>query len=243
MRVVGLAGAVLAASVLAGCWVPVESEGERRARRFADSQAEKLSDTFGYLSRPRDAEMLATMVPDGGSQGNGDVTVATLGWSGRAFSDEVATVDVRFEVTVLGDFFVTGGSATRCYRYTLALYRYAEYVGIDCPAGATAAVPSPSPVLILPPDTEKRLTAALRTATAETLAARVRAAFPDPGIRVDTAVHEGELVAAVGVPAERDCVVMVRAAAGAPRRVSFDQVWLEPGETGCTAALYLSPPR
>jgi hypothetical protein len=48
----------------------------------------------------------------------------------------------------------------------------------------------------LPDDARKRLSAVLRTATPDTLAASLRAAFPAKYISVDTATHNGALVAA-----------------------------------------------
>lgn len=94
-----------------------------------------------------------------------------------------------------------------------------------------------------PPDAEDRLAAALRTATPETLPGLVRAAFPQPGIGVDTTTDQGVLVAAVGVAAERDCIVMIRTADGATTRVAFDRIQLEPGESGCHPSLYTDPAR
>ena len=54
---------------------------------------------------------------------------------------------------------------------------------------------------------------------------------------------DGTLVAAVGVPPERDCVVVIRTPDGDTRRIGFDRAQLEPGETGCGTALYTRPAR
>ncbi|HEX5597235.1 MAG TPA: hypothetical protein VFX61_14650, partial [Micromonosporaceae bacterium] len=80
-------------------------------------------------------------------------------------------------------------------------------------------------------------------ATPDTLAGTVRAAFPEKHITVDTVTHKGALVAAVGVPAERDCILLVRTPSGAIESPGYDAVWLEPGELGCKTGLYVSPPR
>ncbi|MET7424715.1 hypothetical protein [Dactylosporangium sp. NPDC005555] len=50
-------------------------------------------------------------------------------------------------------------------------------------------------------------------------------------------------MAAVGVPAERECVVMIRTPAGVTQPVSFDRIQLTPGEAGCGTSLYTNPPR
>ncbi|MET8230378.1 hypothetical protein ABZS77_06845 [Micromonospora sp. NPDC005298] len=71
----------------------------------------------------------------------------------------------------------------------------------------------------------------------------MRAAFPEQRVTVDTTTHEGVLVAAVGVPAERDCLLPIRTAGGAVESPGYDPTWLEPGETGCRTGLYTSPPR
>lgn len=98
-------------------------------------------------------------------------------------------------------------------------------------------------MLQLPGNAGDRLAAALRSASPQTLTAAVRAAFPQEGFAVDTVTAGGTLVAAVGVPAERDCIVMIRTPDGATKMVAFDREQLEPGETGCRTALYTSPVR
>jgi hypothetical protein len=174
---------------------------------------------------------------------------AVVAWAGRTYGDEKATIDVRFTVTVpKGRGFSIGpghtaGSATRCYRYTLQYYRYTSHTEVSCPATADPPLPSASPVLQLPTDAADRLAAVLRTATRENLANAVRAAFPQGGITVDTAVAGDKLVAAVGVPSERDCIVMIRTPDGTTKDVGFDRIQLEPGETGCATALYTHPVR
>lgn len=235
--------AVVVVGVLAGC-AKVPVAGDPVAEDVMARQAERLNTQLGYRNRPRDAESIAAEVRTD-PVGDGSVRVTPLAWAGRLFSDERATVDVRFDVTVLdADPWGTAErSATRCYRYELELYRYTTYSEIDCPAIATPPVPSAAPVPRLPGDAEERLTAVLRGATPDTLAGAVRAAFPDEVFKVDTVTAQGTLVAAVGVPAERDCIVMIRTPDGATKRVGFDPVWLEPGELGCSVQLYTSPPR
>ncbi|WP_433077807.1 hypothetical protein ACQP1P_35540 [Dactylosporangium sp. CA-052675] len=248
--VVRLAGALTAAAVaLAGCATgPVD--GNTLARDAAEWTAKQLNDKFGRRSRVRDAEYIAATEIPAEPQDGGDVRVTPLSWSGRTSGDETATIDIRFAATVpsrephsFGARGNTAGSATRCYRYELQLYRDTGYHEIRCPQGVTPPVPSASPVLTLPPDADDRLTAALRSATPDTLANVVRAAFPQDGIRVDTVIYQDTMVAAVGVPAERDCLVMIRTPDGMLKQVSYDPIQLEPGETGCNTRLYTNPPR
>ncbi|GIF16336.1 hypothetical protein [Actinoplanes teichomyceticus] len=233
-----LAGVLGAAAVaLAGC-LTVPLDGGQPPGEVAEQAARRLGDDFGRRDRVRTAEYIAATEVPAGAQDNGQVRMTPLAWSGRVFGDETATIDVRFVVTA-GD--AAGGGAW-CYRYTLEMYRYTEHREIRCPAG-TPPVPSASPPPALPPDAEDRLAAALRDATPATLARRVRAAFPPADISVDTVTYRGTLVAAVGLAAERDCIVMIRTAGGKPERVAFDQIQLEPGESGCGTVLYTHPVR
>jgi hypothetical protein len=83
----------------------------------------------------------------------------------------------------------------------------------------------------------------LRTATPASVAGAVREAFPQEDFVIDTTTDAGTVVAAVGVPSERDCMVMIRTPGGKTRRIGFDRIQLEPGETGCRTELYTHPAR
>jgi hypothetical protein len=226
-------------------------DGGSIAEDVARDLAEQLNTRLGYRNRPRDAEWIAATevaTDPKADQPLQETRVVPVAWSGRVYSSEKATIDVRFTVTVeaFTGYFGPGhtaGSATRCYRYTLQYYRYTEHREISCPAIVDPPTPSASPVLQLPGNAAERLAAALRSASPETLADAVRAAFPKEGFVVDTVTAGGTLVAAVGVPAERDCIVMIRTPAGVTKAVGFDPVRLEPGETGCGTALYTHPVR
>ncbi|WIM99771.1 hypothetical protein ACTOB_003433 [Actinoplanes oblitus] len=235
----GWAAALVTAGVaLAGCGT-ISLEGENPASE-AEQAAKRLNDDLGYRDRLREAEYIAaTEVPTAAQGSDSEVSATPLAWSGRVFADEKATIDVRFAVRTR-DSEPTDGT-TWCYRYTLELYRYTSYDEIDCPAVASPPAPSASPPLKLPDDAPARLAAALRDATPETLADRVRTAFPQDGIGVDTVTDKGTLVAAVGVAAERDCLVMIRKPDGKTMPVAFRPVQLEPGETGCRTSLYTHP--
>lgn len=102
--------------------------------------------------------------------------------------------------------------------------------------------PAASPVPRPPEDGRQQLTTALRTATPDTLATAVREAFPEPHITVDTVTHAGVPVAAVGVPAERDCLLLIRTPSGDIESPGFTKIWLEPDEPGCkTQAIAVTP--
>jgi hypothetical protein len=244
---------VTACLLLGGC--SGYREGDSVARDIAASEAALLEEDLGHRNRVRDAEYIAAteVMKEGASGATGEVPTVRrepVAWWGRTAGSEEATIDVRFVVTVaeqepisIGGSGHSAGEATRCWRYVLQLYRYTSSHEIACPSVATPPVPTAAPIPKLPDDGRERLAAALRTATPDTLAGAVRAAFPEQHITVDTVTHDGALVAAVGVPAERDCILMIRTASGAITSPGYDRIWLEPGELGCKTALYVSPPR
>ena len=234
-----MVGAVIAVAVSALTRAGEAADGTTELRRNAEPAAERVSDDLGHRTRARDAEYIAaTEIPEELPAASADMRLrlTPVAWSGRISSDEQATVDVRFE-----EAGRPGGAAV-CFRFTLQMYRYTTYKGVDCPANAAPPSPSASPPPSLPPDASDRLAAVLRTATPETLAAAVRAEFP-AGIGVDTETREGVLIAAVGIAAERDCIVMIRTPDGKTGPVGFNRVQLEPGELGCGTGLYTDPPR
>jgi hypothetical protein len=246
---IGLVAACAAGAVLVEQAVSA-TDGDSVAADLAQDRADELNTRLGYRNRPRAAESIAAtevVTATAHPELAGPAQVAVLAWSGQVRASEKATIDVRFTATVEGTGLLwsghTAGSATRCYRYTLQYYRYTEHREIRCPTVADLPVPSAAPVPKLPGDAADRLAAALRTATPETLEDSVRSAFPQEGLKVETETTDGTLVAAVGVPAERDCVVVIRRPDGDTRQIGFDRVQLEPGETGCGTALYTRPAR
>lgn len=234
--------------LLNGC--AEQRDGDTMARELAAAEAKRLDDDL-TRDRVRDAEWLAaTHVPEAVEGAKSTIRREPLAWSGRTGVNEQAVIDVRIVVTVaedhgatFGDLGNSAGHATRCYRYRLELQRHTPYQEMNCPSVATPPVPSAGPIPALPPDARDRLSVALRTATPGTLADAVRAAFPAKHITVDTVTHKGVLVAAVGVPAERECLLLIRKPSGAVESPGYDPTWLQPGETGCRTGLYVSPPR
>ena len=229
-------------------------DGDDIARDLIRVAAAQVEEGLGYSSRQRNAETIAAVIIQdeqlaGSQTGGSSLRIDPVAWSGRVTGSEQASVDVRFTATVrarnamgFGDGGHTAGSATMCYRYLLQLYRYAERDEIDCPDIADPPTPVPEVIPALPDDARERLEAVLLAATPHSLADDLRAAFPDEFITIDSVTYGDELVAAVGVPAERDCLVGVRRGDGTIDYPAFDRVWLEPGELGCRVTLYTAPP-
>ncbi|GAA1883351.1 hypothetical protein [Asanoa iriomotensis] len=169
-----------------------------------------------------------------------------LGWAGRTWGSEQATVDVRISVRV-GEFVPaavgaqghSAGQATRCYRFRRELHRPPTRREIDCPdRSVTPPVPRPSPVPRLPDDIRNRLESALRAATPEILQASVLSVIPEPYLFADTAVEQGTLVAAVGVRGEPLCFLLVKTPDGEVHAPAYDPKALRPGGPGCSTKLF-----
>ena len=123
------------------------------------------------------------------------------------------------------------------------MYRDTSDREIDCPSGGAPPPPSAAPVPQLPADGRGGSPRCYARPTRRRWPARCGRLFPQEWITVDTVTHEGALVAAVGVPAERECLLLVRTPAGRIETPGYDREWLEPGETGCRTGLYVAPPR
>ncbi|MFM9917979.1 hypothetical protein [Lacisediminihabitans sp. H27-G8] len=261
-KIVGvtLALTTVVSVLLTGC--VLQSEGDRRASDLITA----LSEKFGSEITPpeintRDAEYLvATSLPayQSASAGAPSVTVAPLKWSGSTGTGNGAQIELEFHVEVpshaatsIGDSSYQAGSSTRCFHYAAIGFRYYDTLSVHeilCPPGEPRAIPSPRPLPALPADADTRLTDVLTSTTAGSLTADVRRAFPQKFIRIEstevtTGPKTGELVVAIGVPAQFDCMVGVRGASGVTIIPSFDRIQLMPGEEGCTPQLYINPAR
>ncbi|SIR52293.1 hypothetical protein [Microbacterium sp. RURRCA19A] len=221
------------------------ADGEVLAARAVRDTADDLTSSLGYVQRSVDAETrAATMF----TASTGAVIVTPVVWSGGGSSDGPAIVDVRIDAEIAaveGALWAKGnssGSAAGCYRFTIPVGAYARSEPIDCPAAAAPAEPPVTTTpAVLPADAEERVRAAL--AAGDASVDSVRAAFPEPSVTVEvTTTDAGETVAAVGVPASRDCVVLVRRSDGVIDPVDFRRISLEPGEAGCSTTLYTNPP-
>ena len=221
-------------------------DGERIAGDRAAAMAEAMESDFGYQRDIRDAETIAA-----GLVFSSRSEVTPVAWSGSTREGDEAIIDarIRVEVEARGGGFgngptVSAGTAERCYRFTLVIHDDARRVEIDC-AGLPTAVDPPVAALVaaLPEDAATRLETVLAASAPSELAMNVRAEFGDPEFSVDTTLtDDGELVVALGAMPSRDCIVRVRTVDGTIVPVSFDRIWLEPGEGGCTVALYTAPP-
>lgn len=233
-------------AILRGVFGPYD--GNDIARHQVEVAADELRDSLGYWAEATDAETLAVQRFTSGSPDHG-VQVIPLAWDGVVDSGAVATIDVRIRARV-GAVTSTqifgrshsAGESERCYRFTVPLYDDVRRDDFACPTPAPAPLPTPSIDAELPADVEARLSAVLAGADARSLEDAVATAFPETELDIDTlATEDGELVAAVGIPLERECIVMVRHADDTVERVYFDRIQLEPGELGCDVRLYTSP--
>jgi hypothetical protein len=91
-------------------------------------------------------------------------------------------------------------------------------------------------------DAGAKLKSVVTKASAATVEANVRKAFPEKYITVDTDAPTGMVIAAIGVPENQDCIVAVRDAKGTRIVEGFNREWLQPGETGCSTRLITNPP-
>jgi hypothetical protein len=223
-------------------------DGDEVAGEHLESAAYQLEQNLGQpRTWPRDAEAIADEVVRFSESEQWPASVELVAWSGYAAADEQATVDVRFSVELtehrdnlnFGERGYTAGSATRCIRYVVQVDHDSRREEVPC----LPVVDSPDTRRFLDPYADQRLEAVLRAATSESLATDVRATFSSEFRTVDTTTNNGELVAAVGVAGERDCLIEVRRASGEIDHPRYDHAWLEPGALGCTVALYTSPPR
>ncbi|NYF11352.1 hypothetical protein HDC94_002508 [Leifsonia sp. AK011] len=183
-----------------------------------------------------------------------DIVVDVLGWAGESGPQEGATIDLRVSVHVhpysanrIGDFSsVEEGFSTRCWTLSILSRNYDNYAldEVACHEGAVAKVPMPAPLPDIPEDVEERFAAAFADATPENAASRVAEAFPDEFYAIEVRELYGEIVAAVGIPSVRKCVLGVRATDGSVSTLrGFEWEQLMPGERGCAPSLYTPAPR
>ncbi|MCT9001625.1 hypothetical protein [Microbacterium memoriense] len=220
-------------------------DGDALAREQVDNRARAIAENLGYWSEGVDAETLAAH-----HFTSSDGKVQPFAWSGDTSLPDGADVDViisaRVDPVSQGVIFqrrLTPGAAEKCFRFHVRSTEYVSYDERDCAVGSAFPTPSARPEPALAPDTAARVSAVLSAADAASLESVVRAAFPEPGLSIDTTVTpDGELVAAVGIAGTGECVVRVRRTDGTVEPVSFDRIQLAPGEMGCRVELYTAPP-
>lgn len=241
------------ALLLTGCTQGGDSYAADLAERIIIGIGDDITPAY---PKPRDAEYLAERAVANprlpSTEGQVDYQVTALAWDGDSGDPEGATIDIRVAVHVhyyspntIGGTRIEDGDAVRCWRLTVfGLHDHdsLKRSQIDCPKEADVPEPDPAPLPALPGDVEQLLVTALTDATAADLEGRVRAAFPNEAIVIQTATSKGELVAAVGIPVELECAVGVRHADGTVDVYQgFQDELLQPGEMGCSPELYLHP--
>lgn len=222
-----------------------DRDGDELAAENVGNAAHALADDLARIREPIDAETVAAERFESAS-----AAVEPLSWSGTGGPGETMTIDARISDTVdensIGGFygpFNSAGSASRCYRYTVVALQDATYEEISCEGLPTPAESPASHRPSLPDDAAERVERILTTTRGSELAEALRLDFPGSEFTVDAVeTPDGELVAAVGVQPGTDCVLRVRLRSGEIIAPSYDQIWLEPGETGCSTELYTAPP-
>ena len=226
------------------------SSGEKFASHLADQTADKISAELSRSPYAFDADsLILNVIPEALSQPGSEDQFAVLALAARGSKTEKegARIEVRIHTDVAehrgngwGDSYHSAGDATKCYRFTVR-YSDVDKDAISCPDKLTTVAP-PTVTPHLPDDAVDVLKRVVSKTSPTTVAAEVRAAFTQKYITVDTAMAGGKIIAAVGVPEHRDCIVAVRDGDGVHIHQGFEGTWLAPGETGCTTELITNPP-
>lgn len=251
IRLIGAATALLLAAPLTGCGSLFFDEGDQLAHRGAENVAAQIASHSDNTAEVTIEEMVVWWVPDGQVAAEpGLATIDALAWSGQIGHDSAATIDVRIHVEVeahssptIGGRSHSAGEATVCYRLIWPRYEEAQRSEISCPDAAAPPRPEPVARPELTDEDTARVAHILATASGlEEIDAALHESFPEEYYRVDTDLWNGEIVVAVGIPAERECILIVRDVAGELSYPSYRRVSIEPGETGCATDLYTNPP-
>lgn len=244
---------------LTGCAIG----GDADAAVLAEQAVSNIGDDMSPPNPvPHDAEALAAAAvrsPRVPVSPAADYTVEALSWQGNSGDETGAIIELRVFVHVLptnpGSVFGSyqqEGYSERCWRLTV----FASYDDdlnlqlheISCPSGALPAPPSPAPTPTdragFPPDVDALLFAAIEGATAADVEARVSAAFPEDYYVIQSDSLNGELVVALGITAEFECLVVVIDPDGSAQVYrGFDLTALPAAEQYCSTELYLNPPQ
>jgi hypothetical protein len=234
-----------------GCGVLSAADGDALASAEAEGVAEQIAAHTDNTTEVTLLEMVAYWVPERPVYtAHGTATAEPLAWSGQIGSETPATIDVRIHVDVESSSSTqifgpsnSAGEATRCYRLVWPRYDPASITDLPCDALPAPERPAPPPRPELDDVDRATVEEILRESeTAAEIETRLTEEFSAEYIVIETDDVAGELVAAVGIPAERDCIVAVRGADGDVTFPGFDRISLEPGEMGCSTALYTDPP-
>lgn len=248
VAVVALSAAVLVG--LTACASEPSSSGERKARHVAEDVAAEIGAHSENAPSITLLEMVAWWVPEGRTYSYpGSAVVEPLAWSGESAGSHatmeirvIAEVEAQSSTQLFGESW-SAGSATRCFRLEWRQYEAARRTEIPCPDGPAPVRPTPAARPELVPSDRERVVGILSAGgTADAVGSALREAFPQDYMRIETVDADGGVVAAVGIPAERDCILAFRNAAGEVTFPDFRRISLEPGETGCSTDLYTDPP-
>nr|BFF09930.1 hypothetical protein GCM10025699_12330 [Microbacterium flavescens] len=249
----GMATAALAlalAVTVAGCSGLPSADGDWQAARAAERIADDIAAHSENVPRITVPEMIAWWIPQSPTPAEpGMAIVEPLAWSGESAGSQ-ATIDIRVDVDVEAHSSAqifgkswSAGSATRCFRLEWVRYEPARRSEIACPEGPAPARPQPAARPDLTQADQDRVAAILvGHTTAADAAGALREAFPEEYVTVETDEADDGVVAAVGIPAELECILALRDSTGAVTFPSFRRVSLEPGEIGCSTELYTDPP-
>lgn len=224
-----------------------DKSGDDIALKRVENVARALADDLGGARDLTDAETAAAEMFHSRS-----ATVVPLTWTGTLGTEGGITIEARITADVAGGnsgaMFApdtSSGFASRCYRYTVAALRDVRYWEIPCAFVGEPSAPPMSTRPELPLDAAERVEDALRASADTTeLSESLHREFPGERFRVETEdTPAGERVVAVGVTPGTDCVLRVRLTDGEIVTPSYDQIWLQPGELGCSTRLYTAPPQ
>ena len=252
-RVTAVIGMVITLMFVSGCTTTGDS--------FAASLAERViigigDDITPPYPKPKDAERLAAeaiaapRLPH--LEAPVDYDIDVIGWDGHSGDADGAKIEIRVDVFVhnssarsIGGASYAEGKSIRCWELTVFGFHDHDSLKtseFSCPADAVALTPMPEPLPSLPDDVDTRLLTALEGATIATVDALVRDEFEDDFYSVTSAEHEGELIVALGIPSELECVLAVRHADNSTEILrGWQKVLLQPGEGGCDPSLYITP--
>lgn len=242
-----LLGLVLLTS---GCAILSSSEGDRRAADAAEQAAEQIGSHSANTPEITLLEMVAWWVPEGPiSVDAGTAMVEPLAWSGESAGSQ-ATIDIRVVVDVPAKSTTTifgqgwdAGSATHCYRLEWEQYEPARRFEIPCAESPAPPRPTPAPRPSLSALDQERVAEIVASHDSARVTERaLHDAYPQEYIRIEMEAVDGGVVASVGIPAERECILVVRDEAGGISFPGFRQISLEPGEMGCSTKLYTASP-
>ncbi|MGY1551856.1 hypothetical protein ACW5CM_08725 [Microbacterium sp. A588] len=222
-----------------------DRDGDELAAARVEDVARALAQDLDGISEPIDAETVAAERFHSRA-----ATVEPLTWTGAIGLEQTGTIEARLSASVtensIGGYygpFNSAGSAVQCYRYTIALGEDVRFEMIPCDGLPEPRTPPASNRPVLPDDASEQIERILAAEAGSAVADRLRAEFPGEEFTIEVVKTEaGEVVVAVGVSPGTDCILRVRNLTGEVIAPSYDQIWLQPGEQGCSTQLYTSPP-